>query len=156
MPTDPPALPAEPGGVVAQRQVLPGDASALRAARSVVEQSAHGLLSDRSLDDALLLTSELVANAVMHGASPIVLQVLRRSDSIAVAVTDGLDAWPDTLPGAGRQPAVGGRGLALVAALASSWGVDRHGGPAGKTVWFELRTSRTTPQPPPGGPLPGQ
>lgn len=149
MSSDPPAYPGGLHGAASRRQQLPDDVSALPAARLAVERHARGLISERRLDDAVLLTSELVTNAILHGAPPIALTVLCEGRSITVAVTDGLDSWPDPTPpipapGAGGRAGpggaldVGGRGLALVAAVSTSWGVHPNAPAAGKTVWFEL------------------
>jgi anti-sigma regulatory factor (Ser/Thr protein kinase) len=91
------------------------------------------------LDDALLLISELVTNAVRHGSPPILLALECDGEGLRVRVRDGAPALPrprDSIP-----EDEGGRGLALVDALSDAWGaepvVDEHGG--GKSVWFELR-----------------
>jgi anti-sigma regulatory factor (Ser/Thr protein kinase) len=97
-----------------------------------------GHLPAEVVDDAILLASELITNAVTHGEPDITMQLRLSPPSIGVAVTDhGLD-----LPSP-RQPrpspgAVHGRGLRLIDALASTWGIDSvHPGP-GKTIWFHI------------------
>ena len=84
---------------------------------------------------ALLLTSELVTNAMVHGAPPVELAVSTGPDLLRVAVTDAGAGRPIMLkPGSSD---IHGRGLAIVGALADIWGVtERHGG---KTVWFSIR-----------------
>jgi len=94
---------------------------------------------DRALiDDARLVVSELVTNAVVHAHSPIELNVFVKNDALRVEVTDfGLDrphVWAH---------ATSGRGLPIVEALARSWGVVDNG--SGKTVWCELSLSRRSP-----------
>ena len=85
---------------------------------------------------ATLLVSELVANAVVHANSDMVLSVSHDPGSLHVEVEDH-DGAPLV---ARRHPApcdqVSGRGLDLVSTLASSWGVRPTA--AGKAVWFEL------------------
>ena len=85
------------------------------------------------LADAQLLISELVTNAVRYGAPPIEVAVrCEPGQGVQVWVRDG---------GAGR-PLVrksgvhddGGRGLPLVKALSTAWGVRQL--PTGKQVWF--------------------
>lgn len=86
------------------------------------------------LDDALLLTSELVTNALLHaGAREISLRVCRLADGVRVEVTDRSPALPRTKPARGRSA---GRGLALVEAWSRRWGIAPA--PPGKTVWFEV------------------
>ncbi len=89
-------------------------------------------------EDALLIVSELVTNAVRHGEPDIVLRVDVTAERIRVEVRDGNDALP-LIPAA--EPAVDrptGRGLLIVAATASDWGVIRTDEP-GKRVWAEVR-----------------
>ena len=92
------------------------------------------------LDEAELLTSELVNNAVVHGRSHVSVAVRHCPDGLHVEVTD---EGPGTLQrlDAGLE-ATEGRGLLLVEAVSSAWGtsVERDA----KTVWFRLRTGPTT------------
>jgi anti-sigma regulatory factor (Ser/Thr protein kinase) len=94
---------------------------------------------DASLRNVLeLLTSELVTNAVRHGASDphesILVSARRVDDSVRVEVCDeGLTAF-DADSGGTDLMEPGGHGLVLVDALASRWGVER-GQP--QCVWFE-------------------
>lgn len=97
---------------------------------------AQGVSTD-ALDVIELLTGELLANAVVHGpeAGDIRIRMWRSGRVVSVAVSDESVARPVV-----RVPAPtssGGRGMMLIDALASAWGVD-DGGPAGKTVWFSL------------------
>ena len=90
-------------------------------------------------EDALLIVSELVTNAVRHGQPEIVLQLDLGDDRIRIEVHDGGDELP-LVPA--DQPAVDrptGRGLLIVAATASDWGITRPTTGSGKTVWAELR-----------------
>jgi anti-sigma regulatory factor (Ser/Thr protein kinase) len=94
----------------------------------------HGLV-----DDAVLLTSELVTNAVVHAGTPVQVTCRLADGAVEVVVSDG---HPGRLvPEAPEREAVpsertGGRGLLLPAALASAWGVAY--GRASKAVWFRL------------------
>jgi anti-sigma regulatory factor (Ser/Thr protein kinase) len=83
---------------------------------------------------AALLTSELVANAVVHGDTGFVTRVSGTADGVRVEVDDGGGGEPVNLEV--DATADRGRGLMIVAALSRRWGVDHHA--AGKTVWFEL------------------
>ena len=115
------------------------DAAALSAqrARSVLRGvCADALVSPPMTETALLLVSEVVTNAVVHGTGRPQLDIDVRPDVLRVTVTD--DA--STLPQVQREIALfadGGRGLQLVEALSARWGTDPHV-PTGKSVWFEL------------------
>jgi anti-sigma regulatory factor (Ser/Thr protein kinase) len=88
-------------------------------------------------EDLLLVVSELVTNAVVHGAEPIRVTMVRAGERIRVEVTDGAAAAsPHGNP---RPPtnAETGRGLSVVTRLAVAWGWRASPG-AGKTVWAEL------------------
>ena len=90
------------------------------------------------VDDAELLTSELVTNAVRHAGAPVVVRVGQEADGVIVAVQDPAPALPTPRP-AGPED-VSGRGLAIVAAMAADWGVDPVPDD-GKAVWFRLTPS---------------
>jgi len=89
--------------------------------------------------DAELLTSEVVSNAVMHGAPPLSLSVRAGDGHLTVAVSDGGEDLPRFPAGDADPDAVGGRGLRIVQLLASAWGI--HTSARGKTVWFRLAGS---------------
>jgi anti-sigma regulatory factor (Ser/Thr protein kinase) len=112
--------------------------SAAGVARSFVRQTFAAVDED-SQDVALLLTSELVTNAILHARTPVQLAVLLDEDKALVCVADRLADGPALSPLAQSEDAFGGRGLALVADLAEAWGTTAYTG--GKTVWFLLRTS---------------
>jgi anti-sigma regulatory factor (Ser/Thr protein kinase) len=88
-------------------------------------------------DDAAVVLSELVTNAIVHTSAPFTVVLRSLGDSVRLEVTDA-----SPLPPARRNnPAAGpltqsGRGLALVAALATSWGWEPVGG--GKVVWADV------------------
>lgn len=89
-------------------------------------------------DDAVLLVSELVGNAVQHaGAHIFGLRIRRRRGWIRIEVRDPSRALPCLLPV--RELDTSGRGLGLVDTLADRWGVDLL--PRGKSVWFEVRVT---------------
>ncbi len=86
-------------------------------------------------DGVELVVTELVTNAVLHAAGPVVLQLRTDGEAVRVEVTDGGGSFaltPRDLP-----MGMTGRGLGLVAAYASAWGIAPVDG--GKTVWVELR-----------------
>lgn len=91
------------------------------------------------VDDAVLLTSELATNAIVHTASGtggVFTVVIERAQTwVAIEVYDcGSEKAPTA--GKGGEAAESGRGLGVVAALAKRWG--HEGGPDGRIVWFEL------------------
>ena len=87
-------------------------------------------------DVALLLTSELVTNAILHARTPVELGVLRDGERVLVCVADRLGEGPALVPRDKSRDRPGGRGLALVADLSETWGTETYTG--GKTVWFVL------------------
>lgn len=114
---------------------LPPDLSAPAHARAQIRQSlaSWGLVD--AVDDAELVASELVANAVRHGATPVVLTIGQGDGQLIIAVQD---AAPDRLPqprdaDAGES---GGRGMLLVRSIAQRWGCTA--GHDSKVVWAEL------------------
>lgn len=122
--------------------LLPTSVRSAEAAREFVRQSGCVEHSQRMLDDALLLVTELVTNSVRHGGAPILLALDCDGANLRVEVRDGNVAFPK--PRQASWDDENGRGLSMVMTLAASWGVesvvDEYG--KGKTVWFEL-------QPPP-------
>ncbi|RSS46752.1 SpoIIE family protein phosphatase [Streptomyces sp. WAC08241] len=109
------------------------------AARAFVRDTLQGWGHPELVDDAVVLTSELVTNAVVHAGTAADVLCLRSDDSIRVEVSD---RYPEreipvqsgrTLASPDRE---NGRGLLLCAALAHRWGVDYS--PTRKHVWFHL------------------
>jgi anti-sigma regulatory factor (Ser/Thr protein kinase) len=86
-----------------------------------------------TIEIAELLTSELVANALVHGSGDVTLAIDLEEDSLRVEVHD-FDPTLDLEPLHLEVTSNHGRGLAIVEALASSWGIEQR--IAGKAVWF--------------------
>jgi anti-sigma regulatory factor (Ser/Thr protein kinase) len=122
---------------------LPTDASAAAIARQFVEDNRDHIRPDL-VQDARLLVSEVVTNAVLHGRGEITLMVKVDRPSIGIAVADSGDDLPAKLPAAPPPSQASGRGLRIVDALASAWGVTPNPGRTpGKVVWFELHPQPT-------------
>ncbi|WP_445270057.1 ATP-binding protein [Streptomyces sp. DSM 41634] len=95
-----------------------------------------------SAEDALLVVSELVANAALHASGCHEL-VLTAGESLRIDVLDGARTLPR--PRAARRPGVpGGHGLHIVQRLSDRWGSYAHG--TGKVVWAEIESARLTTQ----------
>ena len=112
--------------------------SSVGEARSLVRETLAGFDSD-AREVALLLTSELVTNAILHARTPVQVGVLVDGHRALVCVADRLAESPALSPRAHSHDRPGGRGLALVEDLAHTWGTTRYTG--GKTVWFLLQTA---------------
>ena len=103
-------------------------------ARSFVTATLIAWHVEQFTETAILLTSELVTNAVLHAGSGVVLQIARTTDGIRCEVTDRGPGRPEMR--LARAEDLSGRGLQLVDQLSRAWGVaPDHGG---KSVWFEL------------------
>jgi len=127
---------------------LPGEPQHVRSARTFVAE-AIGLRHPRA-DEALLLTSELVTNAVTHSRSrlpggTVKVAVAAKALALLISVTDnGSDG---TLPVIRRlEFGEHGNGLLLADAIADFWGFDHHS--SRTIVWFKL-CSRCRPPPEP-------
>lgn len=114
------------------------DARSVGAARRFVATTLGAWHGDGLVETAVLLTSELVTNAVRHARTPLSVRLQGDASRIRVAVTDAGGDQPALR--LSRFPSEGGRGLALVSAMASDWGVEAEEG-KGKTVWFVLESA---------------
>jgi anti-sigma regulatory factor (Ser/Thr protein kinase) len=98
----------------------------------------HWGLTPKMTEDAVLLVSELVGNAVRHtGARVFGLRMRRRRGWIRIEVRDPSRGLPCLMPV--QEMDLSGRGLFLVDKLSDRWGVDLL--PRGKTTWFEMRVA---------------
>ncbi|MEV0693416.1 SpoIIE family protein phosphatase [Streptomyces sp. NPDC050388] len=110
------------------------------SARAFVRDTLQGWGFADIIDDAVVLTSELVTNAVVHAGTSADLLCLRSDDGVRIEVADRYPEREVPLQGSaatmGSPDREGGRGLQLCAALADRWGVEYS--PTYKTVWFQL------------------
>jgi anti-sigma regulatory factor (Ser/Thr protein kinase) len=112
-------------------QFVPRMESAV-AARNFVRDAVRETNIDR--DDAMLLTSELVNNAILHAHTAFEVRVdVADDNAVYVAVVNHA---PEMLLVAREATAEGGRGLALIAHIANAWGFESHADT--KLVWFQL------------------
>ncbi|HLH59624.1 MAG TPA: SpoIIE family protein phosphatase [Streptosporangiaceae bacterium] len=147
-----------PDDLVASAAYQPEPAAAATA-RHFVRETLHSWdIAERArdaarlVDDAVLLTSELVTNAVVHAGTAFDVTCKLTSGELEVAVRDRHPArtLPD-IPKAASVSAERGRGLLLPAALASCWGVTYA--KTAKAVWFRISLARDEAEdsPVPGG-----
>ncbi|MCX4639095.1 SpoIIE family protein phosphatase [Streptomyces platensis] len=90
-------------------------------------------------DLGVLAASELVANSLQHGTPPMRLRLRRTDRRLIVEVTDGDDHLPRRRRAEPADEA--GRGISIIATIASSWGSRRTPG-GGKAVWCEFALPR--------------
>ncbi|WP_216590806.1 SpoIIE family protein phosphatase [Streptomyces brasiliscabiei] len=109
-------------------------------ARSFVRDTLQGWGFADIVDDAVVLTSELVTNAVVHAGTSADVLCLRADDGVRIEVADRYPEREIPLQGShinmGSPDREGGRGLQLCAAMATRWGVEYT--PTHKQVWFQL------------------
>ncbi|MFB0632835.1 ATP-binding protein [Streptomyces sp. AB3(2024)] len=115
----------------------------VRLARALfAERARRWQLPEGSVETAVLLLSELMTNACTHARVPVGREVWVRAEYaeglLRVEVLDANRALP--VPRTADAADETGRGLAIVAALATAWGARPRECGIGKAVWFELRT----------------
>jgi len=115
--------------------------AARRFVRDIIrswQRNGYGPGQESLVDDAVLLTSELVTNAVLHAGTTMRVTCRLADGAVEITVQDYSPAQliPDRQRGTVPAERTGGRGLALPAQLASSWGVTYS--PGSKAVWFRI------------------
>jgi anti-sigma regulatory factor (Ser/Thr protein kinase) len=136
--TDPSEFLAAMAGTVLGSLTIPGRPEHVREARSFVAKALGDL--HPAIDNVVLLTSELVTNAVTHSKSrrrggAVTVVIAESDDGVRIEVSDeGSELSAPVVRG--EVYASDGHGLFLVQALADQWGYVRDGG--GTTVWFWL------------------
>ncbi len=107
----------------------------VRRAREWLRAFLGARVSVAQADDAILVVSELVTNALRHGLGDVVVRAsIEELTSVRVSVTDSGPEQPTLLPP--NPTRIGGVGLRIVDELAGSWGVAPF--PGGKTVWVVI------------------
>ncbi|UWW95604.1 ATP-binding protein [Streptomyces murinus] len=131
-----PTMRVRPTGHPGYSETLPRDPESAATARRLVRVALSAWGLDDLTDDAVLIVSELVANAVRHARRRSIRVMVERTAprTVRVAVADFSRALP--VPCTPKNDEEGGRGLALIAALAANWGADERRW--GKVVWADL------------------
>jgi anti-sigma regulatory factor (Ser/Thr protein kinase) len=128
------ALPQRNAGEIDHLELaLPRTDEAPGTARRRLARWLTPRLADSELHKAMLLTSELVTNAVIHGQGEIIMRAYLDEDRVLVEVIDQGHGFERVLREQDFER-IGGHGLSIVDAESSRWGIDE-----GTThVWFEL------------------
>ncbi len=134
-----------------RRISLPPDMRSPGRARRLVSAARDDPVYDAGVDSAVLLTSELAENSVLHAGTEFEVEV--RADTAAVTVTVS-DRGSGPLEEHLAQPrrrygraATHGRGLAMMARIASAWGT-RHEADGTHRTWFTLDVTPPVARPP--------
>ncbi len=113
---------------------LPLDPQGSALARTLVREVLAEWAMEGLLDEAEVVVSELVTNAVTHGGSACRLELSHTSGALRIEVSDEGAGSPEPQPL--DRDSEHGRGLLLVSAMSTSWGVEAA--PDGKKVWAVL------------------
>ncbi|BEP12926.1 hypothetical protein acdb102_12370 [Acidothermaceae bacterium B102] len=109
------------------RLQLGAQPTSARRARAFVREQ----VDVRLMDNAELAASELVTNGVLHARTELTLGIVPGDECVLIAVTDDSAERPSEQEQS--MSAEGGRGIALVATIARSWGVQAQD--SGKIIW---------------------
>ncbi|MEU5275540.1 PAS domain S-box protein [Streptomyces asoensis] len=126
-------LPAAPLAAVTTH--FPATPASVPEGRAFLHKALTSWNCSDTADDALLLLSETLTNAVQHSEGPVGLHLHRTATDLTVEVSDRSPQLPQ--PRVAVEDAESGRGLLLVRALAADWGVRPTD--EGKTTWFTLK-----------------
>jgi anti-sigma regulatory factor (Ser/Thr protein kinase) len=125
-------------GIVATT-LLPAERVSAGEARRFVQGVLRDIVSPADLEAVVLLTSEVVTNAVMHAGTAIDLVVRTVQGCIQIESSDQGDQTPVVLNPASDDGR--GRGMKIIDALSQEWGVTPTA--RGKTVWFRYQPGLT-------------
>ena len=126
--------------ISAHVDLVPTPAAAPRG-RMFVREHLENVLPSSVLSDVLLLTSELVTNAVLHARTDVHLGVTYDENNVLVSIKDQSVATPQPRARNAEglaQLAESGRGMTLIAAIADDFGWARLSAPPGKVMWFTV------------------
>ncbi|MFE7778648.1 SpoIIE family protein phosphatase [Streptomyces sp. NPDC057445] len=132
-------LPAAP--LATAETELTAEPASVSSARAFLAESLVEWGCTQLSDDAQLLVSEVVTNAIQHGQGPVNLRIRLNSTELTVEVSDHSHHPPQPRLAAADDES--GRGLILVDTLAGSWGMRPTDD--GKTTWFTLKLARNRP-----------
>lgn len=121
------------------RLELPSGPRSAGHARRITRDQLASWHAEAIEDTALLVVSEFVTNASLHGVGTIVVELQATADRLLVIVSDS-GTGGELSVGTQDLAAIQGRGLGLVDVLSDSWGAERTS--RGTTVWAELALSR--------------
>lgn len=121
---------------------LPKDLAMVSKTRKLARETLISWHLDAVAEDVTLVIGELLANAVLHGAAPIRLSLWSTPATLSLRITDHGPNLPRPLNLA--PEALHGRGLAIVAALAPSYGITPIPNGPGKTIWATWPTPERT------------
>lgn len=107
-------------------------------ARHEVERMLRSHNYSGDIQGIVLLVSELVTNAVRHGAPPIALNLDTSGAAVKVSVEDAAVERPPVRGHENGQPRIGGYGLNIVEQVADAWGWTPVS-PGRKSVWFTMK-----------------
>ena len=126
---------------------VPHERTGVRLARhAFADQMADVGVADEAREDAMLVLSELVSNAVKHAAplpsGEIAVRWSVQADVLHIEITDG---GASTRPhvGTAAVSSLGGRGLDIVRTVSTHWGVTEGAGSV--TVWAEVPRTPAAP-----------
>ena len=129
--------PGSPRAPRLHQYIHQADPEGLSEARTIVRQALTDWDMAELADDAELVTGELLVNVLLHteGGAVLTLEVLPEPvRRVRLSVQDRSSAWPRRrAPG---ETATSGRGLLLLDAVATRWGIEPRG--EGKAVWCEI------------------
>jgi anti-sigma regulatory factor (Ser/Thr protein kinase) len=127
-----------------RRLSLPPEPDSAGRARALVTDACRSWDLPQLVFTGRLVMSELVANAVEHAGTDLLVSVARRGAGLYLAIRDGSLALPRLLePCRGARPDRRGQGLRLVDEVATSWGAMRTHDGTGKVVWASVQPRRT-------------
>jgi CheY-like chemotaxis protein/anti-sigma regulatory factor (Ser/Thr protein kinase) len=114
------------------------DDRAVGESRRLLTEQCRRWRCDDLAEDAAVVVSELVSNAIRHAESSSELRMRYASEVLRIELLDSSRTVPQLRDAHANDS--GGRGLLLVAALSHAWGVDPHAD--GKVVWVQFSAAQ--------------